>query len=273
MRFLGWGRPRRWPQCRTDETATLPSRSTDPCPAAHAGPRRRRCRPRGRGGVLPILDCLGRRSRTRVALKLPGYWDRAFDYLGAQEHPGRVLVLPASERGRYRWGGVHDNLFDDLPLAGGEQRVAPGDCRKRRSSRGRRRFRQFHRLRQGHARADTGAARRALGPAENDLDREHGSVPRPSTYEPRPDPDLRIAATFGCPARTPALWATAMRSSLERSRCRWRFPMRSLGIPPRDRGSPPAHPFWSPAAGVLALAGDRGAARRAARRLHRSRRQ
>jgi arabinofuranan 3-O-arabinosyltransferase len=131
---------------------------------------------------------------------IPGYWDRAFDYLGAQEHPGRVLVLPASERGRYRWGGVHDNLFDGfsslspvvnsaLPQATAESGDLVAAIDDYVSS-------------TGYVKGTLGPMLARLGVRwvllQNDLDWQHGSVPRPSTYDPlRSDPDLRIAATFG----------------------------------------------------------------------------
>ena len=133
---------------------------------------------------------------------IPGYWDRAFDYLGAKEHPGRVLVLPASERGRYRWGGVHDNLFEGfsslspvvnsaLPQATAESGDLVAAIDDYVSS-------------TGYVKGTLGPILARLGVRwvllQNDLDWQHGSVPRPSTYDPlRSDPDLRIAATFGRP--------------------------------------------------------------------------
>ncbi|MGH2993117.1 MAG: alpha-(1-_3)-arabinofuranosyltransferase domain-containing protein, partial [Solirubrobacterales bacterium] len=133
---------------------------------------------------------------------IPGYWDRAFDYLGAQEQPGRVLVLPASERGRYRWGGVHDNLFDGfsslspvvnsaLPQATAES----GDLVAAMDD---------YVTSTGYVKGTLGPILARLGVRwvllQNDLDWQHGSVPRPSTYDPlRSDPDLRIAAKFGRP--------------------------------------------------------------------------
>ena len=57
---------------------------------------------------------------------IPRYWDRAFDYLAAQEQPSRVLVLPGAEQARHRWGHVQDTLFDGLsPAAPLINRVLP----------------------------------------------------------------------------------------------------------------------------------------------------
>jgi hypothetical protein len=195
--------------------------------AVAAMPRRRNGQPRGRRprlrGLVPVLvvGCVvlgvvvasfpfwtGRLySEDERFQSIPGYWDRAFDYLGAQEQPGRVLVLPASERGRYRWGSVHDNLFDGLsalsPVVNSALPQATAES--------------------GHlvgAMDDyvtsTGYVKSTLGPIltrlgvrwvllQNDLDWQQGSVPRPSTYNPlRSDPDLRLAATFGHPGKNTA---------------------------------------------------------------------
>ena len=138
---------------------------------------------------------------------VPGYWDRAFAYLGAQEQPGRVLVLPASERGRYRWGSVHDNLFDGfsslsplinsaLPQATAESGDLVAAIDEYVTS-------------TGYVKGTLGPILARLGVRwvllQNDLDWQQGSVPRPSTYDPlRSDPDLRIAATFGRPGKNTA---------------------------------------------------------------------
>ena len=174
-------------------------------------------------------------------------------------------------------GRVHDNLFDGLsPLSPVVNSVAaPGDCRKRGPGRRHRRLRQLHRLRQGHARADTRAARRALGPAAKRPRLAADHVPRPSTYDAlRADPDLRIAATFGRPGKN-----TAAR----RHRCR--VSSESTSLPPVElyevAGSPSPQPRLAAGPPLLVAGGGeswpslatRRAAGRAARRLHRSRRR
>jgi arabinofuranan 3-O-arabinosyltransferase len=131
---------------------------------------------------------------------IPRYWDRAFDYLAAQEQPSRVLVLPGAEQARHRWGHVQDTLFDGLsPAAPLINRVLP----------------------QGTAEsadvvaaideyvASTGYVPGTLAPIlqrlgvrwvvlQNDLDWQQMGVPRPATYHRlRFDPGLRLAATFG----------------------------------------------------------------------------
>ncbi len=132
--------------------------------------------------------------------RIPGYWHRTFDYLGAQRQPSRVLVLPGAEEARYRWGDVHDSLFDALSPA------TPVTSRA---------------LQQGTPEsADLVSAideyvsspsyipgslapiLRRLGVQwvvlQNDLDWGAMDVPRPSTYDAlRADPGLRPAAAFG----------------------------------------------------------------------------
>jgi hypothetical protein len=137
-------------------------------------------------------DQLGFRS-------IPGYWDRAFQYLGAQEQPGRVLVLPAPERGRYRWGEVNDNLFDGLspltpvrssafPQATAESAEVTAAIDEYASS-------------NGYIQGTLGPILARLGVRwvllQNDLDWRQLS-PNPSSYDPvRGEPDLRRVKTFG----------------------------------------------------------------------------
>ncbi len=229
------------------------------------------------GRVLPVLDRspLSRgRSRSR---SIPRYWDRAFDYLEAQEQPGRVLVLPGAEQARHRWGHVHDTLFDGLsPAAPLINRVLPqGTAESADLVAAIDEYVSFDRLRRGHARADPSAARRAVGAAAErprlaadgrpppihlrPPSRRSGSAPRGHVRPSGPEHHRRrrrhrcrvargvVAAAGGdLRGRRHALAATAAGS----------------GPPAPGRGG----------GRLLALAGDRRSAGWAAGRLHRRRR-
>lgn len=43
---------------------------------------------------------------------VPKYWTQAMDAINALPDDGRVLVLPGTNRSRYRWGYVGDDIFD-----------------------------------------------------------------------------------------------------------------------------------------------------------------
>lgn len=133
---------------------------------------------------------------------IPRYWHRTFNYLGAQQQPSRVLLLPGVEEAQYRWGDVHDNLFEGL---------SPATPLINRA------------LQQGTAESadlvsaideyvsSSAYAKGTLAPIlarlgvrwvvlQNDLDWQRTDLPRPSIYDAlRSDPGLRLTATFGHP--------------------------------------------------------------------------
>jgi arabinofuranan 3-O-arabinosyltransferase len=131
---------------------------------------------------------------------IPPYWNQAFDYLGEQKQPGRVLVLPSAEDARYRWGSVQDSLFDafspitpllrrPLPQGTAESADLIAAINEYVSS-------------PSYVKGTLGPILSRLGVRwvflQNDLDWQRIRVPRPSTYDAlRDDPDLRLAATFG----------------------------------------------------------------------------
>ena len=45
---------------------------------------------------------------------VPGYWQKAFTAVNALPDDGRVLILPGTNRARYRWGYVGDDILDAL---------------------------------------------------------------------------------------------------------------------------------------------------------------
>ena len=133
---------------------------------------------------------------------LPHYWERTFDYLGEQEQPGRVLMLPSAEDARYRWGSVQDSLLDGFssltpvisrPLPQGTAEsadlvVALNEYVNSPS----------------YVKGTLGTILARLGVRwvllQNDLDWQSLRVPRPSTYDAlRDDPGLRLVGTFGRP--------------------------------------------------------------------------
>ena len=179
---------------------------------------RTRLRPLALGVVVPVFVAVGvvvasfpfwtdRLYSDDGFKSIPQYWDRTFDYLEAQEQPGRVLVLPGTDHGPLPVGPRPDGLFDGLsPLSPVINRPLP----------------------QGTAESadlvaaideyvsSPGYVKGTLGPIlarlgvrwvllQNDLDWQRMDVPRPSTYDAlRADPGLRLAATFGRPGENTA---------------------------------------------------------------------
>jgi hypothetical protein len=139
---------------------------------------------------------------------IPRYWDRTFNYLEAQEQPGRVLVLPGTNLTRYRWGHARDGFFDGLsPLSPLTNRFLPQGTAESAdlvsaideyvSS-------------PGYVKGSLGPILRRLGVRwvllQNDLDWQQMNLPRPATYGGlRVDPDLRLAASFGHPGENTRL--------------------------------------------------------------------
>ena len=250
-----------------------PSRSTDPCPAAHAGPRRRRCRPRGRCGVLPILD----RSPLSRGREFPACRGTGIGHsITSEQRNTRAACWRCRPRNAAATGGAAFTTIssrDLLPLAGGEQRVAPGDCRKRRSSRGRRRFVSST----GYVKGTLGPILRRLGVRWVLLQTTStGSMIGAATIDLRPCAPIPICASrlrSAVPARTPRPLGDSDAELLgEESlpggglRGRWG----SLTVPrPRRRPTPSGRGRrWSPGPRWRPRGCSTGP-----RRLHRSRRQ
>ena len=130
---------------------------------------------------------------------IPRYWERTFEYLDAQDPPGRVMVLPAPERGRYRWGEVNDNLFDGLsPLSPVRNSAFPQETSESADLVA---AIDEYASSSGYVKGTLGPILARLGVRwvllQNDI-QWHGSLPRPSTYDAlRADPDLRLAKTLG----------------------------------------------------------------------------
>lgn len=140
----------------------------------------------------------------QTTLSVPTYWRDAINYLNNADDPGRVLVVPGTNRSRYRWGYVGDDIFDAL-------------------------LRRPHVVRsslpQGTAESadlafalDAYATAADLQPGvfseiarragittlviRNDLDWETLDIPRPAALNLlRADPGLRKINTFGVPGR------------------------------------------------------------------------
>ena len=256
-------------------------------PGRRSGPGSSWLRPVGLGIVLPVFVAVGvllasypfwteRLYTEDDGFKtIPRYWDQTFSYLEERQQPSRVLVLPGAEESRYRWGSVHDSLFDALSPA------APVISRS---------------LRQGTAESadlvlaideyvsSSGYERGSLAPIlarlgvrwvvlQNDLDWQRMGVPRPDTYderarrsEPSPRRDLRPPGhQYRQPGRS-------------QRRCARRVGAAASGDLRGARGALAAAPAarrpafagrgrWR----LVACAGVCRAAGRAARRLHRSR--
>ena len=205
---------------------------------------------------------------------LPHYWERTFDYLGEQEQPGRVLMLPSADDARYRWGSVQENLFDAFsPLTPVVSRPLP----------------QVHPPESadlvtalneyvnspGYVKGTLGPILARLGVRwvllQNDLDWQSLQFPRPSTYDAlRDDPGLRLAATFGRPGENTFASDDVSAGGLgESSLFRRSSSTRWTGTLRRVPGCRVVLPFWSRAVALLARAGRGRVAGRAAGGVYR----
>lgn len=133
---------------------------------------------------------------------IPAYWRSALAWLDGAPGEGRVLILPGTDRTRYRWGYVGDDIFNALlershvqPSAlwrGTAESADLLDAIDERIS-GR-----------SYLPGSLAPIARRTGVrwvvVRNDLDWQRTELPRPADLAPlRADPDLRRVATFGSP--------------------------------------------------------------------------
>lgn len=155
-------------------------------------------------GVLVLLTVpfwTGRvYSPTAEFRQLPAYWTDALSYLDRPGAEGRVAILPAVSRARYRWGSVGDDIFEALlerphSVLTGVPRstpVAQAALESLTQSAHEPMFRP----------GVVAAIARRLGISEivirNDLAWEVNDLPRPAAYDSlRNDPGLELVASFG----------------------------------------------------------------------------
>ena len=179
-----------------------PARRRDSRATARAGPRPAGVRRRGRAGrVLPVLDRspLPRATGSRA---FRGTGIRPSTTSRHRSSRAACWCFPATNMARYRWGNTSTTASStgsrpSRPLI--NRSLPQGTAESADLVAAIDEYVEFARLRQGHARADPRAARRAVGgAAERPRLAADGSVPRPSTYDAlRDDPGLRLAATFG----------------------------------------------------------------------------
>jgi arabinofuranan 3-O-arabinosyltransferase len=138
---------------------------------------------------------------------LPEYWTQAFDHLADKPEDGRTLVLPQTSRAQYRWGWVGDDIFDALNAR--DHAVMTGVPLSNPVAANLLEAVTLVASDPNYVPGTLAPLMRRLGLTEillrNDLDWEHLSRPRPSSFDAlRTDPDLRRTRTFGRPGQNTA---------------------------------------------------------------------